>query len=660
MEWKLRLIRKFKFRKTNFNWFRFSRIKNIRLLLLGISLFYSLESKAQNQRKADSLVSELHKIVDDSIRLKMLLSISINSSSPVDKISYASEVIDLAKSNNYPKFIVAGLNSLGTAFRLNGNLEKALEYLIESATLAEKYSLVQNLATTYGEIATLYSSNGEYTKALGYNQSAADLFLELGDTVSFALASINIGYEFYRLEDYDSALHHYSIAEKLFYIKDIPVGKPYVIGNRAIVKLAQGKVEEAEKDFNVAINLLEPLGDNYGIADFQNELGKVYVERGDDEKAIATISKGLEIAKKIDLKAQIRDASDLLSALHQKNGEFEKALIYHKQFVAYKDSIQNTETVRELANQRVEFEIGQAEAAMSAERQTQQVINIALFFGLALLTVFGITQYRNSRQRMQTNQVLRDQKATLENQKTELEEVNRTKDRFFSIISHDLRGPVNAFHGVSRMIKFFVQNKQMDQLEVLAEEIDQSVDRLSSLLDNLLNWAVQQQGQFPYVPEKIEIKTMTDDLVDVFTTMAKSKHISLESTIPEDLYAWADRNTTMTIIRNLVSNALKFTPKEGRVTISARSTDMAVEIEVHDNGVGISEEKIDRLFQLNEEASTWGTEGEKGLGLGLQLVHEFVELNQGQIKVASKDANGTTFTVLLPTYDLKQLQTEIG
>ncbi len=627
-------------------------------MLVTSFVFSSSFIFSQNQNEADSLKQVLQTELSDSDKLEVLRLLSLKSAAPGEIIFYAEELKILAEKEQKPYYQQGALISLGMAYRINGNFQKSLEFLFESARIAEKHGFRKKLGEAYGEIATVYSSTGDLVNAISYNTQAADILINNGDTLTYGMASLNIGYQYYTLNELDSALKKYSIAEKIFVNKNFVLGNAYVIGNRALVKLAKGDVENAEKDFYQAISMLEPLGDKYAIADFSNQLGKVYVENGDNQKAIETISKGLEIAKEIDIKAQIRDASELLSVLYQEEGDFEGALYYQRQYVAFKDSIQNTETVRKLANQRTEFEIGQAQSRMDAQRQTQQVVTVALIFGLGLLTVFGIAQYRNSRQRMRINQVLRDQKATLENQKAELEEVNRTKDRFFSIISHDLRGPVNAFHGVSRMIKFFVQNKQIDQLEVLAEDIDQSVDRLSSLLDNLLNWAVQQQGQFPYVPEKIDIKTMADDLVDVFTTMAKSKQITLSSTVSEGIDVWADRNTTMTIIRNLVSNALKFTPREGYVTINATRTDSAVEIEVNDNGVGIPEDKLGHLFQLNEEASTWGTEGEKGLGLGLQLVHEFVELNQGQITVDSKDGSGTTFIVSLPTYDLQQVQEE--
>ena len=628
------------------------------VLIISIIFCLCIQLFGQNQHKADSLELLLKTVLDDSTKMETIYRISVNSSSPVNKIKFAEDLLNLARQTGNIYYEQAGLNSLGTAYRLLGNLEKALGYLLESAKLAETYDHEANLAIAYSEIGSVYEDNSDFDNSLTYYKLAAELFLEQRDSLSYAVITLNNGYLNYRIGRFDSASVNYKKAESVFQQKEDALLLAYVKGNRAILKLNQGLREEAESDFNEVIEQLEPLGDQYGIADFLNELGKVYVEIGDKQKAIETISKGLEIAKEIDLKAQIRDASELLTDLYRENGDFKNALRYYGQYVAYKDSIQNTETVRKLANQRAEFEIGQAEAAMNAERQTQQVINVALFSGLALLTIFGIAQFRNSRQRMATNRILSDQKNELETQKTKLEELNHTKDRFFSIISHDLRGPVNAFHGISGLIKFFVQQKQMDQLEALTEDIDQSVDRLSSLLDNLLNWAVQQQGDFPYVPEKLDIHVMADDLVKTFATMATSKHIRLISEVEAGSEAWADRNTTMTIIRNLVSNALKFTPKNGEVKIKAEKEDASVSIRVMDNGVGIPAEKLNDLFKLQARKSTWGTDGEKGLGLGLQLVHEFVELNQGQIKVDSQDGKGTTFMVILPAYDLNQVTAE--
>ena len=196
--------------------------------------------------------------------------------------------------------------------------------------------------------------------------------------------------------------------------------------------------------------------------------------------------------------------------------------------------------------------------------------------------------------------------------------------------------------------------KQTEQLLEIADDIDESVDRLSALLDNLLNWAMQQQGHFPNVPEKVNLNEVTQDLIRTLDTMAKGKSINLDSQIDGAIHLWVDKNTTMTILRNLVNNALKFTPEGGHVTIAASSTASKAEIKVQDSGVGIPEEKLKSLFKLQDKKSTYGTSGEKGLGLGLQLVCEFVEMNGGTIDVTSTVGEGTTFAVTLPLYDLEE------
>lgn len=625
--------------------------------LLFFNCFFILAQS--NQSAADSLRQVLdEKSLTLEDRITTLGDIIAVEPDPSNDIIYADEILNLSGgSNEFFEDIHYALLSQGNAYKQLGNTVAALDKYFEAADLSKSNRYEEGVAQAYATIAGTYKGTGNFELAVKYYRQASKIFLEIPDSLSLGLININLGYGYYSIGEYDSAkqltLLGIEISKRLY-----PVVLDYAKGNLALIDIKLGN-QYAYDSLDAVITDLKLKGDDFAVSDYLSQLSGILKDQGQVNSAIAAGEESLVLSKKLGLKEQIRDASESLCDLYSIKGDYEKALKYQTQYIIYKDSINNIESVNQIANLRTEFEIGQAEAAMSAERQTQQVINVALIFGLGLLMVFGVAQYRNSRQRMQINQVLRDQKAELETQKSELEAVNRTKDRFFSIISHDLRGPVNAFHGVSRMIKFFVQNKQIDQLEVLAEEIDKSVDRLSSLLDNLLNWAVQQQGEFPYVPEKIEIKTLADDLVDVFTTMAKSKQIALSSSVTEDIHAWADRNTTMTIIRNLVSNALKFTPRSGHVTISAQTTDECVEIEVHDNGVGIPKDKLGHLFELNEENSTWGTEGEKGLGLGLQLVHEFVELNQGQIIVNSQDGKGTTFTVRLPTYDLQEIQEEV-
>ena len=220
---------------------------------------------------------------------------------------------------------------------------------------------------------------------------------------------------------------------------------------------------------------------------------------------------------------------------------------------------------QEVARKQAEVDLKEKEVALlNQQRRTQTIIAIGLGIVLVLVGVLAYILYRNNQRRLKTNQLLA-------NQKTELERLNSTKDRFFSIISHDLRGPVNAFYGISGLIEDFVENHDIESLKVLAGDIDESVDQLSSLLDNLLEWAVQQQGHFPNIPEKVRLKAIVNDVNSTFLTMAKSKNISLYYRLEEDIYLWADRNSTMTILRNLVNNALKFTGEGGEVVITGKA-----------------------------------------------------------------------------------------
>ena len=622
-------------------------IRVIRAALTAAFVFFCLSGTwGQDQRVADSIAILLSEATSDSLRLELLRVTAINSSSPDDKIRYAEMLEELASDRNSIAYLQSAMNSLGTAYRLKGNLDKALFYLLESARIAEENSLLKSLGETYSEIASLYSANDDLTNALEFNTKAISIFKETGDTIPQSLTLMNKGYQFYELGQLDSALAYYARSEVLFNAIDLKIGKAYVVGNRALVHLAQGKVDTAELSINMAIALLEPMGDKYGIADFLNQLGKVYIEIGENEKAISSIQRGITIAKQIDLKEQIRDASQLLSNLYREKGDYLAALDYQSEYIGYKDSIQNMETVRQLANQRTEFEVGLKQAEvdlLEARQENQRIAFIALSIFLLLVLVAGaiVYKYYVTKNRLSKALAL---------QKNQLEELNQTKDKFFSIISHDLRSPVSAFLGISRMIKMLVKTEKTDELIELTKDIDQSVDRLSSLLDNLLNWAMQQQGHFPNTPEPVDLDKLAEDLLATFSNMAKGKGIQLSSEIPANTALWVDRNSMATVLRNLINNAIKFTSQGGHVRVEAVIAGAGCRISVSDDGVGIPEEKREQLFNMSGKRSAYGTHGEKGLGLGLQLVQEFVQMNNGSIDVQSEPGKGTTFTIEMPLY----------
>lgn len=207
----------------------------------------------------------------------------------------------------------------------------------------------------------------------------------------------------------------------------------------------------------------------------------------------------------------------------------------------------------------------------------------------------------------------------------------------------------------SSLIKHYIGTNGLKQLDEVSEYIDKLASQHSSLLDNLLSWSVIQQGEFPYTPEKLFLNPLLDENKAIFQTMAHAKNIHLETFIDEEIYLWADSNCVLTILRNLTSNALKFTPEGGTVTVSAEQRYGFAEIQVADTGIGMPADRLETLFTLREEKRTWGTSGEKGLGIGLRLAYDFAEMNKGSIGVSSREGHGTTFVIRIPLYTTKSL-----
>jgi signal transduction histidine kinase len=187
-------------------------------------------------------------------------------------------------------------------------------------------------------------------------------------------------------------------------------------------------------------------------------------------------------------------------------------------------------------------------------------------------------------------------------------------------------------------------------------KITQSVHQLDTLLNNLLNWAMSQTDAVPYRPEPLQLKQLVKECYGYFQHSLEVKHIELTDEVTDDLFVFADKNALASVLRNLLSNAIKFTPLKGEVKISAQLLGNLIWVDISDTGVGLSEEKIKTIFALAEDKTTTGTSGEKGTGLGLLLCADYVRLNKGTIKVASKEGEGTVFSFSIPSFQPKELQ----
>ena len=229
-----------------------------------------------------------------------------------------------------------------------------------------------------------------------------------------------------------------------------------------------------------------------------------------------------------------------------------------------------------------------------------------------------------------------------------LQELNAAKDRFFSIIAHDLRSPFNAIVGLSSLLVEQIRQKDYDSLDQYAEIIEESSQRAMTLLLNLLEWSRVQTGKISFSPVKLDLAKEIDDAIGLAREAARQKEITLERELPESAIAFADRPMLATVLRNLISNAIKFTRRGGRIVIGAQAEADGWRISVSDNGVGMSEDTVEKLFRIDQNHSTPGTDNENGTGLGLILCREFINRHGGDIQVESKIDHGSRFSFTLP------------
>jgi PAS domain S-box-containing protein len=231
----------------------------------------------------------------------------------------------------------------------------------------------------------------------------------------------------------------------------------------------------------------------------------------------------------------------------------------------------------------------------------------------------------------------------------ELQKINAEKDKFFSIIAHDLRSPFNAFLGLTQIMTKELPSLTMVEIQEFAEIMKRSATNLFRLLENLLEWARVKQGLIPFEQKLVDLLPIVDESIEVAHESAKTKGIKIDYIVPDKLKVFADTNILQTIIRNLVSNAVKFTSKGGKISVSAKAIDNeSVEISVKDTGMGMSREMIDNLFRLDVQTNRKGTENEPSSGLGLMLCKEFVEKQGGRIWVESEEGRGSTFYFTIP------------
>ncbi len=255
------------------------------------------------------------------------------------------------------------------------------------------------------------------------------------------------------------------------------------------------------------------------------------------------------------------------------------------------------------------------------------------------------------------NESLEHKNRLIDEQNKQLLELNATKDKFFSIIAHDLKNPMQSLVLSAHMLRTYFNQHEYERMEKHIDGVDHSVKHSINLLENLLNWARAQTGRLRVNPEEFLLQEIFEESIAVLEKGARDKDIEIVVKMSQDEHqVEADRNMITTVLRNLLSNALKFSPKGSKILINVKATAHSAVVQVADQGVGIPEDRLQNLFKVDATQSTPGTENEKGTGLGLILCKEFIEKNNGDIWVESSPGEGSRFYFSVPLSKTKPIE----
>jgi signal transduction histidine kinase len=669
-------------------------------LTIIIILFFQLSSLGYAQGYIDSLETKLI-LVDNDQKLEILDEIIpyYFRNEPLQASKKAIKMLSLARQQGNREYEIKAQRYIGLSdAHLKSDHEIALKNCYEAENNAKSNGFIQELILTKLAIADIYTQNGNSTKALDYQLSAyhlsdsinnaplnvialnsqAQSYLLLKDHAqaesklkrALRIAKINdlneliaetnmiFGDLYSDAFNHDLALHHYEQAHETFVKlkKDIDIAIAlFKIGHSYFL------LDQNEDSFNYHLNALSirsRIKDRRGLAESYNEIGLLCIENQEYQRAINNLKIGLANAEMINSNIMMQQSFDYLFQAYMSLKDFENAVLFQNKYIDISELIYAEASERAIQEISTKNEIDKRERQIKSleeiKKQNEKALlkskmfNITLGLSLVLVAVFIFFIVRSYRQKKQTNKELRRINDMVTTQNEALRELNSTKDKFFSIIGHDLKGPLNSLTSFSQLLINHTASLTEEEIRTIAKDLDKSLKNLYELLENLLGWAGSQTGRLEFLPVNFNISRVIRENIRLLSKAAMNKRIKLELIADESLEVFADTNSVKTVIRNLLSNAIKFTRETGVISIYVDEWKDSIEIGIHDTGVGMSKEVMEKIFDISSKHTTLGTNKEKGTGLGLILCKEFVERNHGKLIVESEPGQGSTFKFTLP------------
>ncbi len=572
-----------------------------------------------------------------------------------EAILYFEKSIRFAIKRGDDRAVGNSLDNIGISYLVLGNNTQALNYFLKALKIWEKLNDNSGISNSLSDMARVYVTIGNNSKAVEYLEQSIAIQKGYNDVQSIVHCYSNAASIYGALKNDSAAIAICTQAIRILDSTGQQSELTLLLIDRGMSYFEAGAYDKAFDDYK---RCLEPPTNKTApaiIAQAHIGLGEVWMAKGNVRKSIPHLEIAYAIFRENDMADQIGPAADELGNAYEKIGDYPKALKYIKIGHSIRDSLFNQKNREEQQQLQFDYELEKKQNQIELLKRDKMIVQTrsekqritlwGLMGGLALVAVVALQLYRGRRKEKQS-------KETITMQAESLKEMNKFKDKIFSVLSHDLRGPINSIStSIDLLDEDLLSPKEFAELR---PEMKKQLGALTFLLDNLLKWSKTHiMGVATVKPEIIDLYRIAQQNITLLEAPAKSKKITVYNNIPVSFFAFCDLSHIDIIVRNLISNAIKFTNSNGTITLSATTEGNTAKIHITDNGIGIKPEHIKKLFLTSEHISTHGTSGETGTGLGLRLCYEFIKANNGDISITSEEKRGSTFTVILPLQQTK-------
>lgn len=639
-------------------------MKNINLFFLLSTVLLPSICLGQNPI-IDSLKNLESQTTDPKNRIGILNNLALQSREielQEAKI-YAEEAEKLALEINDSLGLGRARGNLGWINYRLGNLEESFKQSKEGFQISNIIGDLEEASRSLNNLGSIYYQQQNYLGAIQQFQLAYKLSLNLKDNYTTIRSLNNIAFNYVKAGELDSALHYAN--KSIEFNKQN--GSMYLtsFAQRVIgeVYLERGQLDEAISEFREALGLSQEISFRSFEASILHRLGNALIQKGNYSEAIKTLETAEKVSKEQGYLDELVNSYKLLAIAYENQGNILSSFQAQKSYIQLNDSINNEAAKSRLALTQGMFEAEKKEAELKllqAKNDLQQheinekakLISVGI---VGIITIAGLLIWLiaiNRRTKMinkqleETTALINEQNEILEKRANELEEVNKVKNRIFSIVGHDLRAPVGHVKSALELLHSDFMTK--NELDKHLGQMKREVDGVFVTLDNLLRWSKAQLEGFNILKEPLNVHSIIENTIFIFANSAKDKGIQFHVDIPKESIIIADKNLLEVVIRNLVSNAIKFSNEGSVISLKTQEGKKKNLITIEDQGIGMSQEQINEVLKGYILQSKSGTKSERGTGIGLLISKEFVEMNDGKMIIESKINQGTKITLEFP------------